>query len=103
MQILADGHLTKGYPFSPKQKHPPEYLREHLHLRSRTNVFAATMRLRHKAQKAIYDFMDENNFVQISTPILTTNDCEGAGEVFMLIIVTVYLIIIDFLGIYSTT
>ncbi|KAH8418620.1 hypothetical protein KR222_006746 [Zaprionus bogoriensis] len=82
VQALADGHLKDGYPFSPKQKHAPEYVREHLHLRSRIDYIAAQMRVRHRAQKAIHDYMDELDFVQINTPILTANDCEGAGEVF---------------------
>lgn len=77
----AEGHLKDGYPFSPKQKHAPEYVREHLHLRSRIDYIAAQMRVRHRAQKALHDYMDELNFVQIDTPILTANDCEGAGEV----------------------
>ncbi|KAH8275366.1 hypothetical protein KR026_005993 [Drosophila bipectinata] len=82
VETLADGHLQEGYPFAPKQKLPPEYVREHLHLRSRVDYIAAQMRIRHKAQKAIHDYMDELDFVQINTPLLTTNDCEGAGEVF---------------------
>ncbi|XP_034106002.1 probable asparagine--tRNA ligase, mitochondrial [Drosophila albomicans] len=82
VESLTDGHLKDGYPFSPKQKHAPEYVREHLHLRSRIDYIAAQMRVRHRAQKAIHDYMDELNFVQINTPLLTTNDCEGAGEVF---------------------
>lgn len=73
--------MKDGYPFSPKQKHAPEYVREHLHLRSRIDYIAAQMRVRHRAQKVIHDYMDELNFVQIDTPILTANDCEGAGEV----------------------
>ncbi|XP_030378258.1 probable asparagine--tRNA ligase, mitochondrial isoform X2 [Scaptodrosophila lebanonensis] len=79
---LTAGHLQDGFPFSPKQTHPPEYVREYLHLRSRIDYIAAQMRLRHRAQKAFHDYMDEHGFVQINTPILTTNDCEGAGEVF---------------------
>ncbi|XP_064537929.1 asparaginyl-tRNA synthetase [Drosophila montana] len=82
VKALVEGHVQSGYPFSPKQKHPPEYVREHMHLRSRVDYIAAQMRVRHKAQKAIHDYMDELNFVHINTPILTTNDCEGAGEVF---------------------
>ncbi|XP_005181312.2 probable asparagine--tRNA ligase, mitochondrial [Musca domestica] len=82
VETLADGHLTEGFPFSPKQHHAPEYVRDYLHLRSRVDYIAAAMRLRHKAQKALHDFMDNNEFVQIHTPIITTNDCEGAGEVF---------------------
>ncbi|KAL7736757.1 hypothetical protein ACLKA6_015608 [Drosophila palustris] len=82
VQPLANGNLSDGYPFSPKQKHAPEYVREHLHLRSRIDFIAAQMRVRHRAQKLIHDYMDEQNFVQINTPMLTTNDCEGGGEVF---------------------
>ncbi|BFG04779.1 probable asparagine--tRNA ligase mitochondrial [Drosophila madeirensis] len=82
VESLAEGHLQDGYPFTPKQKHAPEYVREHLHLRSRVDYVAAQLRVRHKAQKAIHDYMDELDFVQINTPLLTTNDCEGAGEVF---------------------
>ncbi|XP_022226236.2 probable asparagine--tRNA ligase, mitochondrial [Drosophila obscura] len=82
VESLAEGHLQDGYPFTPKQKHAPEYVREHLHLRSRVDYVAAQMRVRHKAQKAIHDYMDELHFVQINTPLMTTNDCEGAGEVF---------------------
>lgn len=73
--------MKEGYPFSPKQFHPPEYVRDYLHLRSRINYIAAIMRIRHRAQKLLHDFMDEQEFIQINTPILTTNDCEGAGEV----------------------
>ncbi|KAH8401982.1 hypothetical protein KR009_008966 [Drosophila setifemur] len=82
VKMLADGNLQEGYPFAPKQKLPPEYVREHLHLRSRVDFIAAQMRVRHKAQKSIHDYMDQLDFVQIDTPLLTTNDCEGAGEVF---------------------
>ncbi|XP_011184213.2 probable asparagine--tRNA ligase, mitochondrial [Zeugodacus cucurbitae] len=81
VKVIADGNIT-GYPFTPKQQHPPEYVREHLHLRARVDYIAAQMRLRHRALKAIHDYMDELDFVQITTSVLTTNDCEGAGEVF---------------------
>ncbi|XP_017837205.1 probable asparagine--tRNA ligase, mitochondrial [Drosophila busckii] len=82
VKFLSEGHLQDGYPFSPKQKHAPEYVREHLHLRSRVDYIAAQLRVRHRAQKIIHDYMDEQGFVKIDTPMLTTNDCEGAGEVF---------------------
>ncbi|CAD7012182.1 probable asparagine--tRNA ligase, mitochondrial [Ceratitis capitata] len=82
VEVIADGNITEGYPFSPKQQHSPEYVREHLHLRSRVDYIAAQLRLRHRAMKAIHDYMDKLDFIQINTPVLTTNDCEGAGEVF---------------------
>ncbi|XP_011197913.2 probable asparagine--tRNA ligase, mitochondrial [Bactrocera dorsalis] len=81
VKVIADGHIT-DYPFTPRQQHPPEYVREHLHLRARVDYIAAQMRLRHRALKAIHDYMDELHFVQITTSVLTTNDCEGAGEIF---------------------
>uniref|UniRef100_A0A1A9UWU2 Aminoacyl-tRNA synthetase class II (D/K/N) domain-containing protein n=1 Tax=Glossina austeni TaxID=7395 RepID=A0A1A9UWU2_GLOAU len=67
LEIIAEGNLNSGYPFSPKQQH--NHIREYL-------------RLRHKTQMALHEFMDKHDFIYINTPILTTNDCEGAGEVF---------------------
>lgn len=71
------------YPFVSKQQHPPQYVREFLHLRSRHKPFAATMRVRHAAQKAFHDFFHNEGFINIHTPILTSNDCENSGEVFI--------------------
>ncbi|XP_063705944.1 asparaginyl-tRNA synthetase [Culicoides brevitarsis] len=71
------------YPFITKQQHLPQYVREFIHLRSRHKPFAATMRVRHAAQKAFHDFFDAEGFVNIHTPILTSNDCENSGEVFL--------------------
>ncbi|XP_055905619.1 probable asparagine--tRNA ligase, mitochondrial [Eupeodes corollae] len=83
VNVIGDSSLQDGYPFVPKQQHPPEYVREYLHFRSRVDYIAAQMRVRHRAAKAIHDFMDEQGLIQIHTPILTTNDCEGAGETFV--------------------
>lgn len=57
-------------------------LREMAHLRPRTNVFGATFRIRNEASNAIHEFFQQNSFVHLQTPILTSNDCEGAGDVF---------------------
>lgn len=81
--ILGNSSLKEGYPFVPKQQHPPEYVRDYLHFRSRVDYIASQLRVRHRAAKAIHDFMDDQGLVQIHTPILTTNDCEGAGETFV--------------------
>lgn len=67
----------------PKQVHPPEYNREHLHLRARVASSAATFRLRHHASTAIAEHLVRNQFWHIHTPVLTSNDCEGGGEVFL--------------------
>lgn len=98
---VADGHLTDGFPFSPKQQHAPEYVRDFIHLRSRVDYVAAIMRLRHKAQKAIHDFMDCNDFIQIHTPVITTNDCEGAGEVCHLLHLSIFIFYISLFQIFT--
>lgn len=69
------------YPISPK-RHTLEYLREYAHLRVRTNTISAMTRIRHHLAQAVHRFFHENNFYWIHTPIITTNDCEGAGEMF---------------------
>ncbi len=69
------------YPMQPK-RHSFEYLREVAHLRPRTNVIGAVTRIRHCVAQAIHRFFDEHGFHWINTPIITSNDCEGAGELF---------------------
>lgn len=69
------------YPISPK-KHTLEYLREVAHLRPRTNTLGAMSRVRHTVAQAIHRFFSEQGFFWVTTPIITTSDCEGAGELF---------------------
>ncbi|HAD49065.1 MAG TPA: asparagine--tRNA ligase, partial [Idiomarina sp.] len=69
------------YPMAPK-RHSMEYLREYAHLRPRTNVTGAVMRVRNTLSQAIHRFFHENGYLWVSTPIITTSDCEGAGEMF---------------------
>ncbi|MCD6045995.1 MAG: asnS [Gammaproteobacteria bacterium] len=69
------------YPISPK-RHTLEYLREVQHLRARTNIMGAVTRVRHSVAHAIHEFFHQQGFFWINTPIITTNDCEGAGELF---------------------
>ncbi|WP_313304249.1 asparagine--tRNA ligase [Empedobacter sp.] len=71
----------KGTILQPKQ-HSLEILREQAHLRFRTNVFAATMRVRNALMFGIHKYFNENGFVYINTPIITGSDAEGAGEMF---------------------
>ena len=70
-----------SYPIQPKP-HTLEFLREVAHLRPRTNVIGAVSRVRHTIAKAVHRFFDQNGFVWINTPIITTSDAEGAGELF---------------------
>ena len=69
------------YPASAK-RHTFEYLRDVAHLRPRTNTFGAVTRVRHCLSQAIHRFFHENDFYWIHTPIITTSDAEGAGEMF---------------------
>ncbi len=69
------------YPISPK-RHTLEYLREVQHLRPRTNIIGAVARVRHSVAHAIHEFFHQQGFFWLNTPIITTNDCEGAGELF---------------------
>lgn len=69
------------YPIQPKA-HSLEFLREVAHLRPRTNLFGAVTRLRHCLAQAVHRFYDENGFYWINTPIVTTSDAEGAGQLF---------------------
>ncbi|KAM9853155.1 asparaginyl-tRNA synthetase [Aulostomus maculatus] len=70
------------FPFKIKERHELEYIRQFPHLRCRTNVFGSLLRIRSEATSAIHSYFKENGFVQIHTPIITSNDCEGAGELF---------------------
>ncbi|MEE1672363.1 asparagine--tRNA ligase [Agarivorans aestuarii] len=70
-----------SYPMSAK-RHSIEYLREHAHLRPRTNVIGAVTRVRNCLSQAIHRFYHEQGYVWVSTPIITGSDTEGAGEMF---------------------
>lgn len=88
VEIIADSIEVTGfvenpdtYPVSPK-RHTVEYLREHAHLRIRTNLISSVMRIRNTASVAIHDYLQANGFYWVHTPLITASDCEGAGELF---------------------
>ena len=70
-----------SYPIQPKP-HSFEFLRDVAHLRPRTNVIAAVTRVRHTVAQAIHRFFHDNGFLWVNTPIITSSDAEGAGELF---------------------
>ena len=70
------------YPLQ-KKRHSFEYLRTISHLRPRTNTFNAVFRVRSTLAYAIHKFFQEKGFVYVNTPIITSSDAEGAGEMFM--------------------
>jgi asparaginyl-tRNA synthetase len=80
LAILGDSD-PETYPIQPK-KHSFEFLREHAHLRTRTNTFSAVMRLRSALSFAIHKYFNEHGFYYMHTPIITGSDAEGAGEMF---------------------
>jgi asparaginyl-tRNA synthetase len=70
-----------SYPIQPKP-HSLEFLRDVAHLRPRTNVIGAVTRVRHTIAQSIHRFFDQQGFFWVNTPIITTSDAEGAGELF---------------------
>ena len=69
------------YPMAAK-RHSIEYLREHAHLRARTNIGGAVARVRNSLAQAVHRFLHSKGYFWISTPLITGSDCEGAGEMF---------------------
>lgn len=80
-EILLEGASTPDFPLQ-KKRHSMEFLRSIAHLRPRTNTFRAMFRVRSMAAFAIHQFFVERGFVWAHTPIITSSDCEGAGEMF---------------------
>ncbi len=80
LEILGDSDAEK-FPLQPK-KHSLEFLREIAHLRFRTNTFGAVFRVRNALAFAVHKFFQEKEFIYLHTPIISSNDAEGAGETF---------------------
>lgn len=80
--ITLLGDCPDDYPIQPK-RHTREFLREQAYLRPRTNLFNAVFRVRSLAAMAIHTYFQNNGYVYVHTPILTANDGEGAGEMFL--------------------
>jgi asparaginyl-tRNA synthetase len=79
--IEVEGASVPEYPLQ-KKRHTFEYLRTIAHLRPRTNTFSAVFKVRSVLAYAIHRFFQERGFVYVHTPIITSSDCEGAGEMF---------------------
>ncbi len=80
-KVTIEGISSIDYPLQ-KKKHSFEFLRTIAHLRPRTNTFSAVFRVRSVASYAIHKFFQDRGFVYVQTPIITTSDCEGAGQMF---------------------
>jgi len=81
LEVLGDCDPEK-YPLQLKNRPTLEYLREKAHLRFRTNTFGAVFRVRHSLAFAVHKFFNDKGFVYLHTPIITSSDAEGAGEMF---------------------
>lgn len=79
--VIFGGADPATYPLQ-KKGHSIEFLREISHLRPRTNTFGAVFRLRSSLSYAIHTFFTDRGFYYVHTPVITTSDCEGAGEMF---------------------
>jgi len=80
-EIEILGAADDSYPLQ-KKRHSFEFLRSIAHLRPRSNSFGAVFRVRSALSFAVHQFFHERGFLFVQTPIITANDCEGAGEMF---------------------
>ena len=80
-EVDMDVDLAK-YPFSPRKFYPDHFTRAYPMFRSKLSDFSSLLRVRSAASFAIHSYLQSQDYIQIHTPVLTSNDCEGAGEVF---------------------
>ena len=81
LSICLEGDCPEDYPLQPK-KHSLEFLREIAYLRPRTRLFQAAFRIRSVAAMAIHTYFQDRGYVYVHTPLITSNDGEGAGNTF---------------------
>ena len=80
-RIEVLGACGDEYPMQKKGQ-TFEYMRQHAHMRLRTNTFGAVFRIRHNMAMAVHRYFHEHGFFYFHTPIITASDCEGAGQMF---------------------
>lgn len=80
-EIQLLGACDADYPMQKKGQ-SFEYMRQHAHMRLRTNTFGAVFRIRHNMAMAVHRYFHEHGFYYFHTPIITASDCEGAGQMF---------------------
>ena len=79
--VVLLGDCPENYPIQPK-RHTREFLRDVAHLRPRTNLFNAVFRIRSVAAMAIHKYFQDNGYLYVHTPLITTADCEGSDQMF---------------------
>ncbi|MDE0768991.1 MAG: asparagine--tRNA ligase [Opitutaceae bacterium] len=80
-EVTLIGAADDSFPLQ-KKRHSMEFLREISHLRPRANLFGAIFRVRSRLSFSIHRFFQEHGFFHVHTPIITSSDCEGAGDMF---------------------
>ena len=88
------GTCGSDYPMQKKGQ-TFEYMRQHAHMRLRTNTFGAVFRIRHNMAMAIHDYFHKHGFYYFHTPIITASDCEGAGQMFQVTTKNLYKLSYD--------
>lgn len=81
--VIGTCDVMDGYPFAPRKYYNDDYIRKFLHLRPRTRKFSSLLRLRDIASASIENYLRNRDFIKVHTPVLTSNDCEGANELFL--------------------
>uniref|UniRef100_A0A1Y1LFX4 asparagine--tRNA ligase n=3 Tax=Photinus pyralis TaxID=7054 RepID=A0A1Y1LFX4_PHOPY len=85
IELCGGCNIQDGYPFAPRKVYSTDYVRQYLHFRPRTSHFSSLLRIRDAATRAIHNFFHKEGYLHVHTPILTSNDCEGAGETFAVV------------------
>ncbi|XP_050433878.1 probable asparagine--tRNA ligase, mitochondrial isoform X2 [Adelges cooleyi] len=75
--------VEDGYPFAPRKTYQSDYVRQHLHMRPRTADFGSLLRIRDRLSTAVRNTFSKDGYTEVNVPVLSSNDCEGAGEVFV--------------------
>ena len=88
-KIEVLGTCGADYPMQKKGQ-SFEYMRQHAHMRLRTNTFGAVFRIRHNMAIAIHKYFHDHGFFYFNTPIITASDCEGAGQMFQVTTMNLY-------------
>ncbi|CAB0008583.1 unnamed protein product [Nesidiocoris tenuis] len=83
LSVVGPCNLEDGYPFAPRKRYTSDYVRQFLHLRHRYSGYNSLLRIRNEATLAVHSYYKEKGYINVHTPILTSNDCEGAGETFV--------------------
>jgi len=81
-KVTLINNCNENYPFQPRSFAHSKFVRKHPGCKAKTNSVSSLLRIRNVASQAVHQFFQSEEFLQIHTPILTSNDCEGGGEVF---------------------